>query len=492
MGGRLRRCATIGAVALLAAPGGQASAEPSPVRAATIEARLRDGQTVVHFGATVEGELDLRAQVVQGAFKCRQCTFEDRIRATDATFARTLDLTGSILMREVDFGGATFRGPALFRIASPSTEPVFERGVDFSLAVFENIASFNGAIFNGLAEFQDARFAGANFSGADFVEAARFTNSEFRERVDFGGAWFEKGAIFSEAQFGQDASFLAAKFWAPNKKPGADEQEAADFDGVVSTGGLDFTFAEFSFQSPRQPIPAGTEPVSRQIATFDDIVCGRSLVLRENEFADDTRFVASVSLTRAQVADLVLDVDETDRIGVEADRQEILAAIEDSAKTRGDLSVANDAHFRLLKLRSQEYWPLTRALDFVFYRNIAGYFVQPFRPLLILVGLAAVFSVVRYVRQRRRAADESDPPEQVSEGSSFTKRVRGAQQESAAFSTCVFDTFALIVPRWGGRAEPLALGERFQVIIYRLLLVCALIGLANSNPTLRNMFDTLV
>jgi len=31
-----------------------------------------------------------------------------------------------------------------------------------------------------------------------------------------------------------------------------------------------------------------------------------------------------------------------------------------------------------------------------------------------------------------------------------------------------------------------------EVFVYRLLLVCALLGLANSNPTLREMFDTLV
>jgi hypothetical protein len=130
-----------------------------------------------------------------------------------------------------------------------------------------------------------------------------------------------------------------------------------------------------------------------------------------------------------------------------------------------------------------------------------------------------VFSILRYLGQRRRPAEvenpapqrveetretqpEQPPPEppgseqkahEIPEATPGRIRIRRAKHESAAFLTCVFDTFALVGPRWGGPGggEP-SLGERFQVIIYRLLLVCALIGLANSNPTLRSMFDTLV
>ena len=45
--------------------------------------------------------------------------------------------------------------------------------------------------------------------------------------------------------------------------------------------------------------------------------------------------------------------------------------------------------------------------------------------------------------------------------------------------------------RIGRRTRP-TVGERIEVFVYRLLLACAALGLANSNPTLREMFDTLV
>jgi hypothetical protein len=111
--------------------------------------------------------------------------------------------------------------------------------------------------------------------------------------------------------------------------------------------------------------------------------------------------------------------------------------------------------------------------------------VRPFRPLLILTIVATVFAIGRYVRQRGRRIGERGTV------SPQRGRLRRAQGQCASFSTCLLDTFALAVPRWGGRQE-LGLAERLQVIVYRVLLVCALIGLANSNPTLRNMVDTLL
>jgi hypothetical protein len=51
----------------------------------------------------------------------------------------------------------------------------------------------------------------------------------------------------------------------------------------------------------------------------------------------------------------------------------------------------------------------------------------------------------------------------------------------------VLDTLAYIAP---GHGEA-AIGRRFESTVYRVLVVCALFGLANSNPTLRQMLDAL-
>jgi hypothetical protein len=48
------------------------------------------------------------------------------------------------------------------------------------------------------------------------------------------------------------------------------------------------------------------------------------------------------------------------------------------------------------------------------------------------------------------------------------------------------DTLALV-----GRSKTASEGWRLEVLAYRILLVCALVGLANSNPTLRQMIDAL-
>ncbi len=54
----------------------------------------------------------------------------------------------------------------------------------------------------------------------------------------------------------------------------------------------------------------------------------------------------------------------------------------------------------------------------------------------------------------------------------------------------VLDTIAL-VGRRGTRAGELSLPRRLEIFVYRLLVVCSLLALANANPTLRQMVDSL-
>jgi hypothetical protein len=124
-------------------------------------------------------------------------------------------------------------------------------------------------------------------------------------------------------------------------------------------------------------------------------------------------------------------------------------------------------------------------LDKVFYRGIAGYFVRPFRPLLTLLALAVFFSLMRYVRQ---------PVTRPSiEGSHLHTILRSAGTRGASFANCFFDTLASIGRGGSSRdGQPPGAAARIEILTYRVLLACALIGFANSNPTLREMFDTLV
>jgi hypothetical protein len=50
---------------------------------------------------------------------------------------------------------------------------------------------------------------------------------------------------------------------------------------------------------------------------------------------------------------------------------------------------------------------------------------------------------------------------------------------------------ALVGRRRSDRDGSESSGRRLEIVAYRLLVVCALLGLANSNPTLRQMVDAL-
>jgi len=113
---------------------------------------------------------------------------------------------------------------------------------------------------------------------------------------------------------------------------------------------------------------------------------------------------------------------------------------------------------------------IRRALDFFFYRLIAGYFVRPLRPLIVLILIAAGIAMFRVMTVGQQVSEE---------------RQRGGQRIAREF----LDALALVGP---GHREPVENARRLEAFVYRVLVVCALIGLANSNPTLRQMFDALL
>jgi hypothetical protein len=133
-------------------------------------------------------------------------------------------------------------------------------------------------------------------------------------------------------------------------------------------------------------------------------------------------------------------------------------------------------------MQSQHYGAVGHALDYVFYRGVAGYLVRPLRPILVLIVLVLLISIGRDLRRARAPEDRTSPPR--------TRRPSTrAQAHGAGLLTNLLNTLAKLGPR-RSKDEP-KLSERLEVFAYRLLVVCALLGLANSNPTLRQMVDTL-
>jgi uncharacterized protein YjbI with pentapeptide repeats len=518
--GRFGRCcaSAFAVVVSAAAPALAAPVTRATVHSEAIARDLRAGHPVVREGVFVKGALDLRAaDTVRAVFKCRQCTFEGRIFASDVTFAKTVDLSGSTFTRSVDFRGATFDGPALFRTALSDRDgggadrrAVFAGRVDFSLAFFREFSSFSGAAFNATAAFRDARFTDASFASAIFGSAAfdratfrgaalfndakfggpaTFTDADFRKRADFALARFESGGVFKRVQFGDNASFLGATLSTPEpcpRSPGADSRpsaramcsdsyEAGRFDDVAAAGNLDFTFVRFE-------IRGDSGRYSSTLAVFSDLVCGGSLVFRQATFAKGR----VIRMQRLQARDLVLDVSIVPQISGDDDQRNVLQMIEDSGKARGDLQAANDAHYALRAERSNDYSTVGRVLDYVFYRGVAGYFVRPLRPILVLLIGIGLLSLVSVVRARRPGEAE-----QTLAVPTWRRIWSGTTTRCSEFLTCFFDKVGLVRPQRSEGPDSPPLGRRLESFAYRLLVVCAILGLANSNPTLRQMVETL-
>ncbi len=470
-------------------------------------------------GVRIEGDLDLGNGVVRNRLSCRDCRFAGDLIARDATFKKHVDLSGSDITGKVDLVGATlerglvafattfhgivdlrdteiggradlsearFEGPVLFG-APPTAEAdgaTFDGDVDFSRATFGTIASFEATFFEGNVNFTMARF------DADVV----FADGESSKRAAFARAIFGSSVDFSDFEFGGKASFEGAKFPGPAVFSGSNFERQATFDRtrfdegatflavtfpstpnvvdsfaeVQSNGDLNFSFAEFHR-------PADFE----DMAATGTISFSGALLTAEN----------GLHFLNLSAGAFNMDVGRALAVVKPGDRIEVLALIESSAKARDELSVANAAHYARQKLQSQQYWFPSRVFDFIFYRTLAGYFVRPFHPLIALLILAALMTLLQVARAHRPVPGGGTRPRHWSREDVW----RGARQTSAEvrqFGHAYIDTLALAGPARGESSDERK-ARRIEIVVYRLFLVCALIGFANSNPTLREMFDAI-
>ena len=472
----------------------QAAEKYQTIPSSEVRAALLHRHGFVRSGLRLQGDLVLQQLDVAGPFRCRRCILEGRLLAADATFHRTVDLSGSQLRATANFEGATFFGPAVFgRGPGPGDFATFSDEANFAYATFDELATFQSVRFEHGAEFSLARFQGdaafseARFFGQDvffystqFSGEARFDQAAFEPKASFRRAAFGGPADFSQARFGQTAGFSESHFAQGGTFLGAEFRSACpvravSFEHVLATKALDFTAARFAG-------PAVFTSVSAEGLNFADTQFsgGRT----QTKMCHPARGVA---LRGGTVGDLVMAVDSATANVTDVPRT-ALERIEASAKARGDLRVANDAHYRLRVLKSSDYWWPWHVLDVVFYRSIAGYLVRPLRPLLTLLSLAfAVF----LLRSARRALSKS---KRYSVAKSELAVRRPVFDTVARGSNELLDTFTAIWPR---KPDPQAsdwtrLGRRLESLAYRLLIVCVLLGVANSNPTLRQMLDAIL
>lgn len=412
-------------VAALAA--GRAVAAPAPPKLTKIDAAPALAKLLGGMPLDhyeIGGKLTLPS-TVDAPFECTNCTFDGPVNARDTIFKRTVNLRGSEFMGPVDMRGAEFDKPALFSLGA-----IFDQRADFSLATFEDTAGFDTTDFSGPAMFQLARF---------------------QDTADFGRASVELASVFSGAQFTKAGLFIDTTFGAPTR-----------FDHA-SGAAIDFTYATLPDKTDLESVTAGT------------------LSLHQSVFLASTQ----LNMNNLVVTSLIMDPADTRYVNTEA-RGQVLDLIQSSAKARNDLGVANDAYYRIRARRGNTWGWFGHAVDVVFYRGVAGYLVVPWRPLFWLLVLALIVAFWRSRRAPVAGPAEYDWIPDEPRQAAPPRRIVPARLYRWGHE--LLDTFALIVPRFGGPPS----GRRFETFVYRILLVCVLFGFANSNPTLRQMLDAIL
>lgn len=526
------------------------------IDAASVLACLRRGERVVLTSFRIRKVLDLRRLgVVHPPFKCRGCRLEG-VLAPDVIFSRTFDLSGSRIRQPANFEGATFLGPAVFGSRPVRTsfmrganfslavfgdlamfnEAAFTRRADFSLARFRSdaifsgasfprkVATFRGAVFAGDAAFDGTLFAGpatfrrasfgavADFRQAEFRDTAFFTQTVFRQRADFSLAEFVKGAVFNGSQFTGAATFLDAIFKRGKKRL------AASFVDVAAAGDLNFSFASFTSPQTITSQPTGTrQPEVRRaqrrprpvrarplIATFFGLTSGGTVSLKGARFAAGY----AVVMNEISPSNLMMDVmaaslvDDGTADPTKPNQHHVLELIAASAKARGDPARANDAQYRLHVLGRERLSWFRKIFDDG-YRYVLGYLLRPLNPLLALLVLATLFSLWRVLPAHWRRLRRFLRLHPLRRLRRLPRRVLRALRHPIRLFVVLFnrvvvrpingllDTLITVGPRsWNPAA---ATGwRRIEAMVYRVLLVCALIALAKSNPTLRELLDALL
>jgi hypothetical protein len=505
-----RRWAAAVAASGLALVVALAAASPAAARASGLKPMAaRDAVAAMEAGTTldhreIQGIVHLKNANVDKPFECTSCQFDGPVLAENAVFGRLVNFAGSTFNSSVKMNGATFVAPALF--GSPSVDSSFAADADFTLATFGDLADFertafagaatfvltrfrgdaifagerppcegqnDRALFNGETTFERASFAAAaDFRERFFSQSPDFRRASFSGRTDFSSSCFPNGAKFNWSRLGSETTFLAAML-------GTNASAETAVDNVHSAGSVDFTAAQIT----------GTLLVTN--SDFGAL-----------SFADAVFDRGQLYLETVRAPDFFIDIGSIPSV-LDTDRKTALSLLEASAKAKDDLALANDAHYQLQSLKSNDYWGPVHVLDAFFYGLIAGYLVRPDHPLFTLLALALLVSLIRVLLlvpepsvahearrirlelrlKLRKGLDRFGASIRI--GPWLEKRFWPGLK---LYGHELLDTLKLIWPRSAATAT----GRRLEAFAYRVLFVCMLFGFANSNPTLRQMLDALL
>jgi len=397
-------------------------------------------------GVAVAGPVDLGSVGrVVAPVRCRQCSF-DALAAPDVVFEAIVDLSGSTVAGPVDLRAARFLGTSIWE----------------------------GVTFDGTADFTDVRLDGpTSFSGARFRDQASFRRLASSAAVDARQSKFTRPAVLDGAsvprldatfaEFAAGASFVRATIETLRAR-GARFVGPASFEGL-RTERVDAAGAEF----------LGTVNLSGLTSSGPVIL--RGLVVTGTMRLDDFR-----------AGSLQLDLDRLGRVAGRSTRHELLALLERTARDEGNLVLANQARYRLLAEQSRRRVGLHRLGDWLFYQQVGGYLVRPLYPLRTVLGLIAVGAAVRIARDRRAIAGAGcDRPRRARCGLGL---LAGLDRLAWAGAAALRPTLRPR-PAEAGASRRARTGRWAEHVAHKLLAAALLLSVANANPTLRQILDTV-
>lgn len=497
------------AARLLAVPATPpAAGPPQPaVPAAQIVQSLRQHEPVDFNAVHIVGALDLRGiDTVTTAVLCRDCTL-DGLTMANVTFARTIDFTGATIGGPVDGSGATFGGPVLFGGTT------FGGDVDLSDATLADLADFSGSTFDGTVRFDAAHFRDvaqfdnvdvqgpASYLGASFGARASFsgisqpdlaarqpltkagcgpsirTGGGFEQRVDFRQATFAGQADFRQVCVVGPAMFGQTSFAGPLLADQSHLSADATFDNARFDGGASFVDAGFGSLSSFSRASAGGL-VDFEAAAFAAVPVFSYFDSTAVMSFNDTRFPSRVIFDHVTAKELDIAFSDIGRLG--AARADALTLVENGARARGDIALANHARYDRLAIEGSNRVGVHGMADWLGYRVVAGYLVRPLRPLGWLVAAVLVAALIRTLWWRRRTRRGSSGP-----AVSFAYEVQRGVGIAVSRKAYADD-------KDGGTESTWALvGRWLEWGLYKALLLAIIVGVANSNDTLRQMLDAI-
>jgi hypothetical protein len=285
------------------------------------------------------------------------------------------------------------------------------------------------------------------------------------------------------------------------------------FEGSSFLGGATFRAADLSGRVSFQWVTAGNlldfnGTIFKGDAIFFGLTSTGVFRIRNVLFGGDR-----VDLRNVVTEDFLLDlalVEQVPRSEVATKflgLEEGLVLVEQTARERGDLLLANEAKYQLLLLQGEELRGSDRFFDFL-YREAAGYLVRPSVPLmnlgLLVLGVTVVRALVRLGKWGYRwfRRSKAERKRRLRPFQSYLSRLPATiGNASAKVLGVLYRRVAIaltIKPRTGTNnadteeVSARAIAYWIEYLPYKVLEAAFLISLGNANPTARQLIDAVL